>query len=68
MQSNNKIEIIRGVEMSIKPSLEHAPAKDHIVNVIKASLSAIPVIGGPISSLVGDYIPKKKEERLLNLS
>jgi len=63
---DTKIEIVKGVEVSIKPSLEHTPAKDHIVNVIKASLSAIPVIGGPISSLIGDYIPKKKEERLLN--
>ena len=66
MKDNNKLEIVKGVEMSIKHSLEHTTAKDHVVNVIKACLSAIPVIGGPISSLVGDYIPKKKEERLLN--
>ncbi len=64
--NENKVEIVKGVEFSIKPSLDHTPARDHFVNVIKASLSAIPLIGGPISSLIGDYIPKKKEKRLHN--
>lgn len=64
--NEEKIEIIKGVEVSIKPSLDYTPRSDHIVNVVKAGLSAIPVIGGPLSSLIGDYIPKKKEERLLN--
>lgn len=63
---NKNVEVVKGVEVSIKPSLDHTPKQDHITNVIKAGLSAIPVIGGPLSSLIGDYIPKKKEERLLN--
>ena len=66
MKEENKVEITKGVEISIKPSLEHTPVRDHVVNVVKASLSAIPIIGGPISSLIGDYIPKKKESPLFN--
>jgi len=64
--NEKNIEIVKGVEVSIKPSLDHTPKRDHIVNIIKAGFSAIPIIGGPLSSLIGDYIPKKKEERLLN--
>ncbi len=54
------------VEISIKQSIETTPKKDHVVNIVKATLSAIPIVGGPLASLMGDYIPKKKEERLVN--
>jgi hypothetical protein len=30
---------------------------DHVLSVIRASVSLIPVVGGSISSLIGDYIP-----------
>jgi len=31
--------------------------RDHILAVCKAGISAVPVVGGPIASLIGDYIP-----------
>jgi hypothetical protein len=31
--------------------------RDHILAVVKAGLSAMPKVGGPIASLIGDYIP-----------
>ncbi len=33
------------------------PAREHALAVIKAGISTVPVIGGVIASLVGDYIP-----------
>lgn len=30
---------------------------DHVVAVVKAGISAIPFAGGPVASLIGDYIP-----------
>ncbi|NOX60185.1 MAG: hypothetical protein GXP29_15180 [Planctomycetes bacterium] len=30
---------------------------DHILAVVKAGIAGIPMIGGPIASLIGDYIP-----------
>ncbi len=38
---------------------------DHLVNAIKASVSAWPFGGGIISSLIGDYIPKSREKKTL---
>ena len=32
-------------------------AKDHALAIIKAGLNLVPVIGGPIASLIGDYVP-----------
>ena len=29
----------------------------HILSVIKAGISAIPYVGGPIAGLIGDYVP-----------
>lgn len=42
-------------------------SRDHVINVIKAGLNAIPCVGGVIASLIDDYIPKFKEERLRKL-
>lgn len=44
--------------------LNKISAKDHIINSIKAIISAIPGVGGTFSSLINDYIPTKKQERL----
>ena len=33
------------------------PTADHAIALVKASVAAIPVFGGPIASLIGDYIP-----------
>jgi len=32
-------------------------ARDHILAVCKAGLSTVPIVGGAIASLIGDYIP-----------
>jgi hypothetical protein len=43
---------------------------DHILAIAKASLSAIPFIGGSIASLVGDYIQsssQKNEKKLIEI-
>ena len=36
-------------------------ASDHAISVIKAGLSAVPGVGGPIASLIGDYVPSAAE-------
>lgn len=30
---------------------------DHVVSLVKAGVNAVPMCGGPIASLIGDYIP-----------
>jgi hypothetical protein len=40
-------------------------AQDHVISLVKAGLNAVPVLGGPIASLVGDYIPSSTD-RCLN--
>ena len=40
------------------------PASDHILAVVKAGLNAVPVVGGPLASLVGDYIPMATQRNL----
>jgi len=32
-------------------------AKDHALAIMKAGINLIPVVGGPIASLIGDYVP-----------
>jgi len=44
--------------------LQKQTARDHVVNVIKATVSGIPVVGGPVASLMSDYIPNSRVERL----
>ena len=44
--------------------------KDHALAVVKAALNLIPVVGGTIASLVGDYVPsstQKAVERTIEL-
>jgi len=50
-------------ELVVK-QFEKYPQMEHGVNVLKAALSAIP-FGGIFSSLISDYMPKTKMERLL---
>ena len=41
---------------------------DHLLALVKAGLSAVPVAGGPLASLIGDYIPthtQRSIERML---
>ncbi|MGB2695558.1 MAG: hypothetical protein WBD55_10265 [Dehalococcoidia bacterium] len=44
--------------------LERTPIGDHIHNVVTAGLNAVPFVGGSLASLIDDYIPKRKEERI----
>jgi hypothetical protein len=30
---------------------------EHLLALVKAGLSAVPIVGGPIASLIGDYVP-----------
>lgn len=56
--------------MSLPNRVRHiasSEARDHLVNILKAGINAIPTVGGVIGSLVDDYIPKVKEERLRKL-
>ena len=39
-------------------------ASDHAISVIKAGLSAVPVVGGTIASLIGDYVPNATERSI----
>ena len=43
--------------------LDETEIVDHIHNIATAGLSAIPFVGGSLSSLIDNYIPKRKEER-----
>ena len=40
------------------------PASHHALAVIKAVLNAIPTVGGPLASLVGDYIPTSTQKNI----
>jgi hypothetical protein len=49
-------------------SLQETTASDHMIAVVKALLALVPIVGGSLSSLVGDYIPKMKETRLIEFT
>lgn len=38
--------------------------QDHILAVVKAGLSAVPIVGGPLASLIGDYIPSATQRSI----
>lgn len=60
---NEKVEISK---KTIVPAyLQKTHSSNHIVNVVKTAISGIPIIEGPISSLVNDYIPNKKEDNAI---
>lgn len=37
---------------------------DHALSTIKALISAVPIVGGPIASLIGDYIPTSTQKTI----
>ena len=37
-------------------------AWDHFVALVKAAVSAAPCVGGPLSSLIGDYVPLSRQQ------
>jgi len=62
---SEKIELTK---KTIVPAyLDKTPSSEHIVNLVKAAVSGIPIIGGPLGSLVNDYIPNKKLDGLLEV-
>lgn len=38
--------------------------KDHALALVKAGVSAVPIVGGTIASLIGDYIPTATQESI----
>jgi len=40
---------------------------DHTLAILKAAVSAIPVAGGPVASLLSDYLPNEVEHRKTRL-
>ena len=39
-------------------------ARDHALAVLKASLNAVPGVGGPIASLISDYVPSSRQQAM----
>lgn len=37
---------------------------DHVLALFRAGISAVPIVGGSIASLVGDYIPSSTQRRI----
>ena len=37
---------------------------EHTLAIIKAGMSGLPIVGGPISSLIGDYIPSATQKSI----
>jgi len=65
-QQNVQREIDRATELiSRAAGIDDATAQDRVKGWIVAVLNAIPGIGGPLASLADDYIPSKKQERLV---
>lgn len=45
--------------------LEATPARDHALAVGLAALNAVPVAGGTIATLISEYVPRQKQQRLV---
>lgn len=41
---------------------------EHVLNVFEAGLSAVPVLGGTVASLMKDYIPSQRAERVIQFA
>lgn len=48
-----------------RPDLEGSSARDHALAVGMAVLSAVPVGGGPLATLISEYVPRQKQLRLV---
>ncbi|MEZ4548652.1 MAG: hypothetical protein R3B51_13465 [Thermodesulfobacteriota bacterium] len=46
------------------PKVLEQPAVLHVFSIIKAGISAIPLFGTPIASLIGDYIPTATQRNI----
>lgn len=45
--------------------LNETPARDHALVIGMAALQAVPVIGGVVATFISEYVPRKKQERLV---
>jgi hypothetical protein len=41
---------------NLKPA-HRTSASDHVLAVVKAGINAVPIVGGPVASLISDYVP-----------
>jgi hypothetical protein len=46
--------------------LDGIPARDHALVVGMAALQAVPVIGSVVATFISEYVPRKKQERLVD--
>jgi hypothetical protein len=46
--------------------LDEMPGQDHALVVGMAALQAVPVIGGVLATFISEYVPRKKQERLVD--
>src|SRR6266566_1148850 len=43
--------------------MEKKPS-DHVLAIVKAGISVVPIVGDPIASLIGDYIPTSTQRSI----
>lgn len=48
-----------------REDLHETPAGDHAIAIGLAALSAVPVAGGTIATLISEYVPRQKQQRLV---
>lgn len=44
--------------------MQRKSASDHALALIKAGMNAVPIVGGPIASLIGDYLPMSTQRNI----
>ena len=48
-----------------QPDLDETPARDHALAIGLAALSAVPIAGGTLATLISEYVPRQKQVRLV---
>lgn len=61
--SDSKSELAKQAQ-----NLGKSTAGDHVANIIKAALNAVPILGGSVASLIDDYIPESRQKRIEEFS
>lgn len=61
--SDDKSELAKQAQ-----ELGKTKASDHIAKIVKATLNAVPFVGGSIASLIDDYIPESRQKRIEEFS
>lgn len=55
-------------ELAKSADLTRRTPADNAINVIKAGLNAVPVVGGVFASLLDDYIPQSQQKRIADFT